>query len=59
MRYLHSTRSKESIHLGDDEEDVGVLAVYLGLPLQLQQAVAPLHRLVTVEEQNSGGNKNM
>ena len=48
----------DRVHLGDDEEDVGVLAVYLGLPLQLQQAVAPLHRLVTVEEQNSG-NKNM
>ena len=54
MRYLQGARKLFTIHLGDYEEYVGVLAVYLGLPLQLQQAVAPLHRLVTVEEQNSG-----
>ena len=40
-------------HLGDHKEDVALLAVDTSLPLQLQQTVTPLDRLVIIHEQNS------
>ena len=41
-------------HLGHHKEDVALLAVNASLPLELQQAVAPLDRLVVIHEQDSG-----
>ena len=40
------------IRLGDNKENVALLSMNLHFPLQLQQAVAPLHGLVVIKEEN-------